>query len=253
MMTLGGRVLILMGMVLLTGCFATGGASLTANEQADKHRYQKVDYANASKKGPYLVVLPGQVKSNYATFRQAVLPTNIADYAELELSNANFRVLEREDLGPMLNEINLAFNMGDRRALKKFKRGKFKSTQWLVRFDILKAEPVASASTSFDGGTLGRVISVLGGSSGAYKAGTVVGTVDADEEANIWLVGMRYKVLNANTSEQVASGYFEEKLEKGSSSGRILGFGSSQSGGAGLDTMTHRLVQLAVQDLDRKK
>lgn len=247
-------IVLLLGSSLLSACVTTGGASLTANQMADQQRYQPVSYNNAQKQGPYLVVLPGEIKSNNATFLQKVTSNNIADYAELELQKANFRVLERSDLGPMLNEINLAFNMGDPNALKKFHRGKFKSTEWLVRFDVLKAEPVAEASTGFDGGALASVIGSLGGySSGAGKAATVTGTIRSDEDARIWLIGMRYKVLNANTTEQVTSGYFEDKMERGGAGGSALGFSRSQAGGAGLDTLVHRLVQQAVMDIDRKK
>jgi hypothetical protein len=44
------------------------------------------------------------------------LPNNIADFAELELSQANFPVLERSNLGPLPNEITLAYNLGDPKA-----------------------------------------------------------------------------------------------------------------------------------------
>ena len=96
--------------VLLSACITTGtdpnspsptsgsGTSETANAMADKAMYKPVDYANANKKGPPIVVIPGEVKSNNANFTQKFGPNNIADYAELELGKANFKVLERADM-----------------------------------------------------------------------------------------------------------------------------------------------------------
>ena len=174
--------------MILSGCVATGGgASGLANMMADHNRYQSVNYVNSDKKGPYIVVIPGEIKSAHATFTQKVTANNIADYAENELSQANFRVLERSDLGSALREVQLAFEMGDRRALQKFKRGKFKTTQWLVRFDILKAEPAAEATTSFD---LGTIAGILGSKINPTASG-VMHSTGSSESARVWLVGVR--------------------------------------------------------------
>lgn len=229
-------------------------ASERANQQADQSLYRPVEYRNAHRSGPTLIVLPGQIKSNNASFEEKVTPNNIADYAELELGRANFKVLERSDLGPMLKEIGLAVNMGDPSALQKFKRGKFKSTKWFIKFDILKAEPVAQAREGFDGNAVGQLFGGLIGD--ARKSGAVeslFGSVQQDESAQIWIVGMRYKVLDANTTEQVTTGYFEQKMELGSSSQAALGQYKSEKSGVTLDTLVQRLVQQAVADLDAKK
>ena len=102
---------------LLAACQTTGGGaadnpsptagsstSQQANEMADKAMYKPVEYKNVAKKGPMVVVIPGEIKSSNASFTQKFGPNNIADYAELELGKANFKVLERADLGPLLNE-----------------------------------------------------------------------------------------------------------------------------------------------------
>ncbi|MFO7784285.1 MAG: hypothetical protein ACQET7_08775 [Thermodesulfobacteriota bacterium] len=249
-------VAMLFSMGLLWGCTTTGpGSSPSArvNARADEAMYQPVEYMNVNVQGPDLIVLPGQIKSNNATFTQRITANNIADFGELELSRANFRVLERTDLGPMLDEITLAANMGDPQALERFKRGKFKSTKWFVKFDILKAEPVAEASRGFDGAAAGSILgTVIGGRTGSVTR-TGVGSVRAGEEAGIWVVGMRYKVLDASTTEQMATGYFEQKMEMGSKAGSVLGFSSSESQRITLDTMVQRLVQEAVQEIDRHK
>lgn len=233
---------------------AGGSASLAANQAADKAVYKPVDYKNAAKVGPGIVVIPGQIKSNNATFTERYLPTNIADYAELELGRANFKVLERSDLGALLKEFELAYNLGDPQTSRSMlQKGKLKTTRWVVKFDILKAERVADAAQEFDGDFLGNVISIVGGGGvGSRVGGAAVGSVKKAETAGIWIVGIRYKVLDANTTEQVAQGYFEDKLEVGAAAMSVAGFTRAASGGVTLDTMVQRLVQQSVAEIDAK-
>ena len=244
--------------VFLSGCVPTstgagGAASQEANRVADDNMYQPVEYANAGKKGPTLIVLPGNIKSSSATFTQKVTPNNIADFAEVELSNANFKVLERSDLGPMLKEIELAVNMGSPDALKKFKKGKFSSTQWFVKFDILKAEEVGEAGQGFDGNAIGSIVgTAVGGRAGAISD-TAISSAKASEHAAVWLVGLRYKITDASTSEQVSTGYVEKKMETGRKSQAILGMSGHASQLVTLDTVVQRLVQEAVAKIDRQK
>ncbi len=87
---------------LLVACQTPGGvrgtsASASANAAADQMMYREVVYRNASQKGPRLVVLPGRIKSNNATFTQKVTTNNIADFGELELGKANFRTTHAQD------------------------------------------------------------------------------------------------------------------------------------------------------------
>jgi hypothetical protein len=231
----------------------TTSTSQKTNEAADKAMYKPVEYTNAGKRGPALIVIPGEVKSNNADFVQKFGPNNIADYAELELSNANFPVLERTNLGPLLNEVTLAYNMGDPDAARKILgKGKFKTTKWVVKFDILKAEKVASAQQGFNGGAMGSVLgSIMPGRAGAV-ASTGVGSVQTKDTTGVWIIGMRYKILNAETTEQVAQGYTEEKMEVGTTSTSVMGVSNSQQGGVGLDTMVQRLIQKNVWDIDNK-
>jgi curli biogenesis system outer membrane secretion channel CsgG len=214
--------------------------SQKANAAADQAIYQPVVYTNAAKKGPALIVLPGEVKSNNATFMQKFTGNNIADFGELELSNANFQVLERSNLGPLLNEFTLAYNLGDPQAARKFLgMGKLKSTKYVVKF-----------------GQMAGLLGVFGGSRGAAQAGTVagagIGSVQTSETTGVWIIGMRYKIINAETTEQVATGYTEEKMEVGTTSTSVLGVSQSQQGGVSLDTMVQRLIQKTVWDIDNK-
>jgi len=230
---------------------AGSSTSQKANAAADQAAYKAVDYTNKAKKGPALVVIPGEVKSNNAGFAQKFGPNNIADFAELELSNANFPVLERSNLGPLLNEIALAYNMGDQNeARKKMQIGKLKTTKWVVKFDILKAEQIAENKKGFDGRPIGALGGLFG--MGGAVAGHVVSNVKTDEATAVWLVGMRYKIMDANTTEQVAQGYKELKMEVGATATSVMGVSDGAKGGVGLDTMVQRLVQTAVWEIDNQ-
>ena len=231
----------------------TAGSSTSqkANAAADQAAYKPVEYANKDKKGPALVIIPGEVKSNNATFSQKFGPNNIADFAELELSQANFQVLERSNLGALLNEVALAYNLGDPNAARKTMQvGKLKTTKWIVKFDILKAEQIAENKKGFDGRPIGALGGLFG--LGGSVAGHVVSNVQTSETTGVWLVGMRYKIMDANTTEQVAQGYQELKMEVGQTSTSVMGVSDGAKGGVGLDTMVQRLVQTAVWEIDSK-
>jgi curli biogenesis system outer membrane secretion channel CsgG len=235
----------------------TAGSSTSqrANAAADQAVYQPIVYTNAGRKGPALIVLPGEIKSNNATFLQKFTANNIADFGEIELSSANFQVLERSNLGPILNEFTLAYNLGDPAAARKFLgMGKLKSTKYVVKFDILKTEQVAAAQSGFDGRAIGAVAGLLGGwgSRGGAAATVGVGSVQTSESTGVWIIGMRYKIINAETTEQVATGYTEEKMEVGATSTSVMGISSAQQGGVSLDTMVQRLVQKSVWEIDSK-
>ena len=233
----------------------TAGSSTSqkANAAADAAAYQEISYTNRNKKGPSLVVIPGEIKSAHATFTQKFTANNIADFGELELSNANFTVLERSSLGALLNEVSLAYNLGDAaKARKTMKMGKLKTTKWIVKFDILKAEQISENKQGFDGAAIGGLISTLSGSRNSYAAGQVVSSVKTGEATGVWLIGMRYKIMNASTTAQVAQGYKELKMEVGATGTSVLGISQSAKGGVGMDTMVQRLIQTAVWDIDAK-
>ena len=230
----------------------TAGSSTSdkANAAADQGMYKEIEYANKNKRGPALIVIPGDIKNSNASFTQKFGPNNIADFAEIELSNANFPVLERANLGSLMNEISVAYNLGDPAAARKTMQvGMLKTTKWIVKFDILKAEHVASNNQGFNGAAIGGL---LGRFTGGSTAGTVVSNVQTSENTGVWLIGMRYKIMDANTTEQVAQGYKELKMELGQKQQSVMGVSSGASGGVGLDTMVQRLVQTAVWDIDSK-
>ncbi|TAK46400.1 MAG: hypothetical protein EPO27_08145 [Betaproteobacteria bacterium] len=232
---------------------AGSATSQQANAAADVAAYKAVDYVNKGRRGPDLVVIPGEIKSNNATFTQKFGPNNVADYAELELSQANFGVLERSNLGPLVNEISLAYNLGDPdKARQTMQIGKLKTTKWIVKFDILKAEQISEVKQGFDGRHVGSLLGGLIGGVGGHATGTVASSVQTREATGVWLIGMRYKIMDATTTEQVAQGYTEEKMEVGATGTSVMGVSQSAKGGVGLDTMVQRLIQKNVWEIDSK-
>jgi hypothetical protein len=128
--------------------------------------------------------------------------------------------------------------------------GKLKTTKWVVKFDILKAEQISENKQGFDGKPIGALGGLFGGV-GAI-AGHVVGSTQTTEATAVWLIGMRYKIMDATTTEQVAQGYQELKMEVGANATSVMGVSQSAKGGVGLDTMVQRLVQTTVWEIDNK-
>lgn len=247
---------LLLAVLTLSGCV---GAGKKASELADQALYQPVAYENASVPGPEVVVLPGQIKSTNYAFIQKVTSNNLRDFAEIELSKDSFTVLDRADVQPLFQEISLAANLGDAEALKVFRKGRFKSTNWFVTFNILKAEPTVYVTKGFDGETAGAVIDLIAtiankgerSTAGKVIGQTVASAKSADTSA-IWLVGLQYKIVNAATGEQVATGYIEDKMEATTSMNAFLGATNQQSTSITLDTMAQRLIQKAVAEIDKQ-
>lgn len=231
-----------------------GDALATARTIAESSSFPPVEYENASQQGPPLVVLPGQLKITNQLFTQKYSANNIADFAEIELEKANFQVLERAHLGSLLHEVTLAVNMGDPNGLRNFRKGKFISTRWFIQFDVLKAEPVAQAGTSFDGKALGNLISTISGDKlGGRAAGGLISSVGGSEEAQVWIVGMKYKIIDAANSAIVKNQYIEEKMEVGGSSASFLGLSQTEQSVISMDSMVQRLVQKCVAEIDKAK
>jgi hypothetical protein len=94
---------------------------------------------------------------------------------------------------------------------------------------------------------------VLGGwGRGSQAAAVGAGSVHTSESSGVWIIGMRYKIINAETTEQLANGYTEEKMEVGAKSTSVMGVSESQQGGVSLDTMVQRLIQKSVWEIDNK-
>ena len=76
-------------------------------------------------------------------------------------------------------------------------------------------------------GYLGSTLGSIAGTLLDDTAGSVVSqgasSVKTADAAGVWIVGMRYKIIDARTTQQVAQRYAEDKLEVGSASTSVLG------------------------------
>ena len=82
---------------------------------------------------------------------------------------------------------------------------------------------------------------------------TAISSTKSSEDAAVWLVGLRYKIIDASTSEQVSTGYIEKKMETGVKAQGVLGMSGYAQQKVTLDTVVQRLVQEAVVKIDRQK
>ena len=183
--------------------------------------------------GPALVVIPGEVKSNNATFTQRFLPNNIADFGELELSQANFPVLERSNLGQLLQRDLARLQPGRRRTRRARRCRSASSRRPSGSSSSTSSRPSRSPQNKqgFDGRAIGGIIGMLGGSRGARgRRASPRARCRRRTSTGVWLIGMRYKIMDANTTEQVAQGYKELKMEVGATPTSVLGVSQRRQG-----------------------
>lgn len=217
-----------------------------------------VEYVNKNTPGPKVIVLPGEIKTTNQVFRSQFTGDSIADWAELELGTANFNVLERADLSGILQEIQTAYSQGDPDQVKKYlKKGKLKSTKYIVRFDVLRAELTETKRSGVNGAALARTAGgVIGAFTGIGRGGnaalTATDSVKTESGAGTWVIGMRYKVIDANTTEQVATGYHEDTVEVGGSATTVAGISGGEAKTLSLDGIVRHLVQENVADIDSR-
>ena len=185
-----------------------------ANEVATNTEKPKIEYVNASKEGERVLVSAGEIKSANSSFTQKVTSNAIADFGELELARANFKITKNKD-----------------------------NSKFIIKFDILKAESLAKASEGFSGGALGGMLGGLGG--------RVLSSVKTTDSAEVWSVAMRWQAIAAN-GDQLGTGIVEDRMELGAKGSSVMGVSSGASGGATMDTMIQYLVQKAVAEIDKK-
>jgi hypothetical protein len=185
-----------------------------ANEVATNSAKPVIEYVNVAKDGARVLVTAGQIKSSNSSFAQKVTSNAIADFGELELSRANFKITK--------NQSNAKFT---------------------IKFDILKADPLAKASEGFSGGAIGGMLGGIGG--------RVLGSVQTTDKAEVWNIAMRWQAIDPS-GDQLASGMVEDRMELGAKGTSVMGVSSGASGGATMDTMIQYLVQKAVAEIDMK-
>ena len=185
-----------------------------ANEVATNTAKPVIEYVNASKDGARVLVTAGEIKSANSSFSQKVTSNAIADFGELELGRANFKITK--------NQSNAKF---------------------VIKFDILKAESLAKASEGFSGGAIGGMFGGIGG--------RVLSSVQTTDKSEVWNIAMRWQAIDPS-GDQLASGMVEDRMELGAKGTSVMGVSSGASGGATMDTMIQYLVQKAVAEIDKK-
>jgi len=185
-----------------------------ANEVATHTQKPTIEYANAGQEGPRIVVAPGDIKSANASFTKKVTANAIADFGEVELSRANFKITKNQN-----------------------------NAKFVVKFDIVKAESLAKASEGFSGGNIGNMFGGVGG--------RVIKSAKSNDSSEVWNVSMRWQAIEPS-GDMAGTGIVEDRMELGSKASSVMGVSSKASGGATLDTMMHYLVQKAVAEMDAK-
>lgn len=244
---------IILGLALAApvGCV---GTSQKAHEIAQQNLYQGVEYANAVQAGPTVMVIPGAITSPSYEYLARVSPDALRDFAESEMGKSNFKVLDRTDQSAMFQEIAVAANLGDSSVLSKFKKYKMDPPRWLVRFDIVEVVPRSTGFKQLDKQMAGMAGALMGGlmlgELGAKAGGAAFASISSAEEHREWTMGLRYSVLDGSTGDLLHQGQFTDKALISQEIKGFMGYDSSQAGGVRLFTVTQRLIQKAVQEID---
>lgn len=243
-------------LLVLSFSFGCGKNVQRAHEIADQNLYHDLAYENAALPGPSVVVLPGEVKSGSYEFLLHVKPDNLREYGELELGKANFKVQEKSALPDIYQEIALAANLGDGSMAKRLKKLKITPPRWIVLFDVADVKATTTAfkftdknAASFAGALMGGMFL---GASGAKMGQGLVGSINSAEEERLWNITLRYRILDGETGEPLKQGEFTEQATIHRELKGFLGVDAAESGGVTLGTVSHRLIQKAVQDIDKQ-
>lgn len=243
--------LLALALAVSGGCVT---ASKKANEIAQQNIYQSVEYANAGQAGPTVMVIPGVITTPSYEYLVRVSPSALRDFAESEMGKSNFKVLDRTDQPAMFQEIAVAANLGDSSVLAKFKKYKMAPPRWLVRFDVIEVVPRSTGFKQLDKQMAGMAGALMGGmllgDLGAKAGSAAFASISSAEEHREWTLTLRYSVLDGSTGARIHEGQFSDKAQISKELSGFMGFDTSQAGGLQLFTVTQRLVQKAVQDID---
>lgn len=272
------RTLQLVGLAVLVSACAS--SSVKFGDLKD------IEYTNATKQGGTVIVLPGEIKTSNAEFSGKYSADNIADFGEIELAKANFAVVGRKTLSAAASDLRLAYDTGDAEKAKA-NLAMVPETRWIIKFDVHKAEPVSETQKSFSGATAGKIfgfllegagavvpymsalsksgaavasastsiggmVSNVAGGVGKNVAETAGAAIHSSSSSSVWIVGIRYKVLDPTTTKQVATGYVEQKMEVQEVGASGLVSDSSTTNHAGMDGIIQRIVQMHVKEIDSK-
>ncbi len=248
-------LLLCMAAAVVSGC---AGSNKKAHEMAEAAIYKPIEYQNANMTGPPIVVLPGMFKTRSAAYVHKYCNNSICDFAELELSKANFSVLENADQQPLFEEIALAATMSDAEALQTFRKSSLPTARYFMSFDVIKAEPIAWEAKGGDGQVLGAILE-LGltlATRGQYRSlgkslNSAVSSVAAYDYNTTWHVVLQYRVIDAETGAVVHTASVEEKQVAQDELTAALGISEKTTSSFTVDSLVQRLMQRAVADLDK--
>jgi hypothetical protein len=242
--------------VCLSGCVA---ARQRANDLAEHAVYKPIVYENTDVQGPRIVVLPGTITSRSFAFTQKVGENSIRDFAEIELSKANFQIQDKAESRQFFKEIGIAANLGDQDAMRLFRAKSFPEAGYLLKFDVVKAEPVAWASSGGNGEVAGALIQLgftlatQGKDDAIGKAlGNAVASIKHYEVNATWVVQLDYKVIDVATGREVVGNTFSEQFSATTELNAALGVSQKEQRIFSVDSVLQQLVQKAVADLNSK-
>ncbi|AGW14322.1 hypothetical protein [Megalodesulfovibrio gigas] len=241
---------LLLTLAVLAGC---GKSMETARQLAAHNVYKEVAYENAAHPGPSVVVLPGVITSPSYEFLANVKPDTLLEYGELELGKANFKIVERNSLASIYQEIALAANLGDGSMSARFAKVDLAPPQWLILFDIADVQTQTTAFSYSDKNSASFAGALVGSFFGSAEIGqSVMGSISNAKEQRAWNITMHYRILDGATGRKLHEGKFTEQATINRELKGFMGVDTAQASGLTLGTVTQRLVQKAVQDIDRQ-
>ncbi len=227
-----------------------------AHEIAAQNLYREMAYENAATPGPRVVVLPGTVTSPCYEFLCQVKPDTLRDFGENELGKANFKVLEKSALGDIYQEIAVAVNLGDGSLGQRFAKINAEPPRWIVLFDVVDVKTQTTAfsftdknAASFAGVLMGGIFL---GAAGAQIGSGLIGSVSSAKEQRLWDITLQYRILDGNSGQEMAQGRFADQARLDRELTGFLGIDAAEAGGLTLSTVTSRLIQKAVQEIDKQ-
>ena len=244
------KICLLLSLFLLVGC---GKSMQQARDLAAPNMYQDATYENAAQAGPSVIVVGGTLTSKTYEFLSQIKADNLREYGELELGKANFKVMEKNSLPNIYQEIAIAANLGDGSVAKRFSKHKITPPQWFVVFDIADVSAQTLNFSYTDKNSAMFAGALMGSFLGSASLGQgVIGSINNAKEQRAWNVTLRYRILDGVSGRQLHEGQFTEQATINRELTGFLGVDAAQAGGLTLGTVTQRLVQRAVADIDKQ-
>ena len=203
------KICLLLSLFLLVGC---GKSMQQARDLAAPNMYQDATYENAAQAGPSVIVVGGTLTSKTYEFLSQIKADNLREYGEVELGKANFKVMEKNSLSNIYQEISIAANLGDGSVAKRFSKHKITPPQWFVVFDIADVSAQTLNFSYTDKNSAMFAGALMGSFLGSASLGQgVIGSINNAKEQRAWNVTLRYRILDGVSGQQLHEGQFTEQ------------------------------------------